>query len=27
VDVTNGLIDNSWPVTDLDQIYSLILEA
>lgn len=27
VDVTNGLIDDSWPVTDLDQIYSLILEA
>jgi uroporphyrinogen-III decarboxylase len=27
VDVTNGLIDDSWPATDLDQIYSLILEA
>jgi len=27
VDVTNGLIDDSWPVTDLDRIYSQILEA
>jgi len=27
VDVTNGLVDDSWPVTDLNRIYSLILEA
>ena len=27
VDVTNGLIDDSWPVTDLERIYSLIREA
>jgi hypothetical protein len=27
VDVTNGLIDDSWPATDLNRIYSLILEA
>ena len=27
VDVTNGLLDDSWPITDLDRIYSLIWEA
>jgi len=26
VDVTNGILDDSWPITDLDEIYSLILE-
>lgn len=26
VDITNGIIDDSWPVTDLEEIYSLILE-
>ena len=26
VDVTNGIIDDSWPVTDLEEVYSLILE-
>jgi len=25
VDVTNGIIDDSWPATDLEEIYSLIL--
>jgi uroporphyrinogen-III decarboxylase len=25
VDVTNGIVDDSWPVTDLDELYSLIL--
>ena len=24
VDITNGLIDEDWPVTDLDEIYALI---
>jgi len=27
VDITNGIIDNSWPTTDLDEIYALILES
>ena len=27
VDVTNGLLDDSWAITDLDRIYSLIWEA
>jgi hypothetical protein len=26
VDVTNGIIDDSWPVTDLEEVYSLILK-
>ena len=26
VDVTNGITEDSWPVTDLNEIYSLILE-
>jgi hypothetical protein len=24
VDITNGLLDDSWPETDLDEIYRLI---
>ena len=24
VDVTNGLIDEQWPITDLEEIYQLI---
>lgn len=27
VDVTNGIIDDTWPETDLDEIYALILEG
>jgi uroporphyrinogen-III decarboxylase len=27
VDITNGIIDDSWPTTDLDELYSLILES
>jgi uroporphyrinogen-III decarboxylase len=27
VDITNGIIDDSWPVTDLDEIYTLILKT
>jgi uroporphyrinogen-III decarboxylase len=26
VDVTNGILDDTWPTTDLEEIYSLILE-
>jgi uroporphyrinogen-III decarboxylase len=27
VDITNGIIDDSWPATDLEEIYSLILDT
>ncbi len=27
VDITNGIIDDSWPTTDLDELYSLILDS
>lgn len=27
VDITNGILDDSWPVTDLAEIYALILES
>jgi len=25
IDITNGLIDDSWPETDLDEIYDLLI--